>query len=105
MARLTETDGKKAECYGVRLPAGYSGKVPAPLLIIDVPAADYIVFEHGAFNYEQETETVGEKLQAAIDGFDYGGTDRAQDDAAGRLSYFHCGPAKWEKRVFPVKRA
>lgn len=103
MARIYEKD-RRAECYGVRLPADWNGEVPAPLLLIDVPAADYIVFEHGAFDYEQESSTVGEKLQAAMDAFDYTGTDYQPDDTPGRLSYFYFDPEKWEKRLLPVRR-
>jgi hypothetical protein len=103
MARIFE-NGKRAEAYGVRLPADYGGELPPKMRILDVPEGDYIVFEHGKFDYEQESETVGGKLQAAMDGFDYGGTEYAPDNADGRLSYFYFDPEKYEKRVLPVKR-
>jgi len=103
MARIYE-ENKIAECYGVRLPADWSGEVPSQMLLLDVPTADYIVFEHGAFDYEQESETVGEKLQNAIDAFDYNETGYTPDNITGRLSYFYFDPEKWEKRVLPVKR-
>ena len=103
MARIYE-DGKTPEAYGVRLPADYDGEIPAQMFLLDVPAADYIVFEHGSFDYEQECESVGEKLQAAIDGLDYNGTDYIPDNTIGRVSYFYFDPEKYEKRVMPVKR-
>ncbi len=103
MARLYE-GGKKPEAYGVRLPADFSGEIPAKMLLLDVPEAEYLVFEHGSFDYEQESETVGDKLQAAIDGFDYGGTEYVPDDSNGRVSYFYFDPEKYVKRVMPVKR-
>lgn len=103
MARLGE-GGKTAEAYGVRLPADWDGEVPAQMLMLDVPEAEYIVFEHGSFDYEQECDTVGEKLQEAIDGFDYSGTEYIPDNSSGRLSYFYFDPEKYEKRVLPVKR-
>jgi AraC-like DNA-binding protein len=97
-------DGKSPEAYGVRLPADYNGEIPAQMLMVDVPEAEYIVFEHGSFDYEQECDTVGEKLQAAMDGFDYGGTDYTLDEAVGRISYRYFDPEKYEKQVVPVKR-
>lgn len=103
MARINE-DGKAPEAYGVRLPADWSGEVPAQMLLLNVPEGEYIVFEHGKFDYEQESETVGDKLQAAMDGFDYSGTDYILNNSPGRLSYFYFDPEKYKKRVLPVKR-
>jgi AraC-like DNA-binding protein len=103
MARIYE-DGKRPEAYGVRLPADYSGEIPKEMRLMDVPEAEYIVFEHGSFDYEQETETVGEKLQTAINDFDYGSTEYVPDNSEGRLSYFYFDSEKYEKRVMPVKR-
>lgn len=42
----------RIESYGVRLPADYSGPIPAPLELMDVPEGEYMVFEHGPFDYE-----------------------------------------------------
>ena len=103
MARLYE-DGSRPEAYGIRLPADYSGEIPGNMQLLDVSEGEYIVFEHGSFDYEQESETVGHKLQTAIDGFDYAGTEYIPDDTAGRLSYFYFDPEKYGKRVMPVKR-
>lgn len=102
MAQIFE-GGKAPEAYGIRLPADYDGEIPAQMLMIDVPEAEYIVFEHGSFDYEQECDTVGDKLQAAIDGFDYGKTDYALDDSAGRVSYYYFDPERYVKHVLPVK--
>ncbi len=104
MAHITEADGRTPEAYGIRMPAEYAGTVPAPLLRIDVPAAEYVVFEHGPFDYESESEGVGEKLQRAIDSFDFSGAEFELDDTPGRMSYFFFDPAKFEKRVRPVRR-
>ena len=103
MARIYE-NGEKPEAYGVRLPADYDGDIPEHMLLLDVPEADYLAFEHGSFDYEQECETVYEKLQAAIEGFDYGVTDYSPDDEAGRVAYYFFDPEKFIKRVLPVKR-
>ena len=42
-----------AECYGVRLPLDYDGEIPSQMLLMDVPEAEYIVFEHGSFDFEK----------------------------------------------------
>jgi AraC-like DNA-binding protein len=103
MARIFESEGEP-EAYGVRLPADYSGETPTQMLLMDVPEAEYIVFEHGSFDYEQECETADEKLQTAIGGFDYSSTDYIPDHTPGRVSYFYFDPEKYIKRILPVKR-
>ena len=69
MAYINDPDGRlcdwgypRTECHGVRLPADYDGEVPPQLMMIDVPEAEYIVFEHGPFDYEQENRSVEEKI-------------------------------------------
>jgi hypothetical protein len=103
MGRLCEGE-RNPEAYGVRLPKDYSGEIPAGMLMLDVPEAEYIVFEHGSFDYEQESDSVYERLGAAVDGFDYGATDYEPDKTAGRVSYYYHDPARYMKRVLPVKR-
>ncbi len=105
MGYLFENGGKTPEAYGVRLDADYSGPVPENMLMLDIPAGEYIVFEHGPFDYEQESESVGERLQEAIDAFDFTGTGYCLDEIPGRIAYFYHDPAKFEKRIQPVKKA
>ena len=104
MATLFEPEGVCAQAYGVRLPMEGERVVPAPMLLLDVPEAEYIVFEHGAFDYEQETETVGARLQEAIDGFDFEGTRYVSEESAGRVGYYYFDPARYVKRILPVRR-
>ena len=53
----------------------------------------------------KSSEEIGKrKLQAAINGFDYGGTDYVPDASIGRPAYFNHDPERYEKRVMPVKR-
>jgi hypothetical protein len=104
MAHIYEADGKFAEAYGVRLPTAYNGPVPENMLLIDIPEKEYIVFEHGPFNYDEESDTVGEKLQTAIDSFDFSKSDYKPDNAAGRISYFYFVPESFEKRIQPVTK-
>lgn len=102
MAHIQEAGGKCPEAYGVRLPIGYSGAVPETMLMIDIPAGEYIVFEHGPFDYEQESETVGVKLQEAIKAFSFDGSAYRPDHSAGRIAYFYHDPKSFEKRIQPV---
>jgi len=104
MAHVFEPDGKRAECYGARLPVDYSGEVPAQMRLIDIPEEDYIVFEHGPFDYEQESESVGDRLQKAIKDFDFSDTDYRLDESPGRVSFFYHDPEQFEKFVKPVRK-
>jgi len=104
MAHVFEPGGRSAECYGVRLAADYSGEAPSQMLLLDVPEENYIVFEHGPFDYEQESTSVGEKLLQTIAGFDFSGTDYNLDESPGRVSYFYHDPEQFEKFVKPVRK-
>lgn len=68
MAYISDPEGRlcdwgflRSECYGARLPAEYQGEVPEQMLLMDVPEAEYLVFEHGPFDYEQENRSVEKK--------------------------------------------
>jgi len=111
MAYIHDPNGKsfcygipRAECYGVRLAPDYNGEVPAQMLLIDVPSAEYIVFEHGPFNYEQENRSVEEKVDAAIANFDFAGTSYCYDTSPGRIAYFFHDPERFWKYIRPVRK-
>ncbi len=103
MAYINDPKGK-AECYGVRLPADYKGEVPSQMILQDVPEGEYIVFEHGKFNYEQENCSVEEKVKEAIDSYDFASTGYSLDDVQGRVEYFYHDPAQFFKVVKPVRK-
>lgn len=110
MAYINDPDGRPcswghlAECYGVRLPADYSGEVPPQMLMLDVPEAEYIVFEHGPFDYEQENCSVEQKIENAMSEFDFTDTGYCLDTAPGRLMYFYHDPSRFWKYIRPVRR-
>jgi AraC-like DNA-binding protein len=104
MGIIYEDSGKKAECYGVRLPENYNGPKPENMQLIDVPETEYIVFEHGPFHYEEESESVSEKLEKAAASFDFSKTAYKLDHSAGRIEYFYFVPESFEKRIQPVKK-
>lgn len=111
MAYINDPDGRlcdwgipRTECYGVRLPFDYKGEIPPQMLMIDVPEDEYIVFEHGAFNYEQENRSVEEKIEKAMAAFDFAGTGYCFDTSPGRIIYFYHDPERFFKYIRPVRK-
>lgn len=112
MAYINDPDGRlcdwgipRTECYGVRLPFDYKGEVPSQMLMIDVPEAEYIVFEHGPFDYEQENRSVEEKMEKAMATFDFAGTGYCSDTSPGRIIYFSHNPERFWKYIRPVRKS
>ena len=91
------------ECYGCRLPADYDGPVPEQMLLRDVPEGEYIVFEHGPFDYDQENRSVELAIDKAWDEFDWTTVDYEFDDTPGRLYYFYHDPSRYWKELWPVR--
>lgn len=111
MAYRSDPDGRlcdwgfpRTECYGVRLPVDYEGEIPPQMLMEDIPEAEYLVFEHGPFDYEQENRSVEEKMENAMSTFDFTGTGYCYDTAPGRILYFYFDPERFWKYVRPVKK-
>lgn len=102
--RLCDWGILRTECYGVRLPADYTGEVPPQMLLIDVEEAEYIVFEHGPFDYEQENRSVEEKIEKAMAEFDFSATGYCLDTSPGRIVYFYHDPERFWKYVRPVRK-
>ena len=78
-----------AECYGVRLPMDYDGEVPSQMQLMDVPEGEYIVFEHGPFDFETENSTVEAEIEKAMKEFDYASSGYCLDTTPGRIFYFY----------------
>ncbi|MCC0641551.1 MULTISPECIES: helix-turn-helix transcriptional regulator [unclassified Clostridioides] len=111
MAYINSPDGRlcdwgilRTECWGVRLPFDYKGELPPQMLMIDIPEAEYIIFEHGPFNYEQENCSVEEKIEMAMATFDYIGKGYCPDINPGRIMYFYYNPDQYFKYIRPVKK-
>lgn len=102
--RLCDWGIPRTECWGVRLPVDYDGPVPPQMLMMDVPEAEYIVFEHVPFDYEQENCSVEEKIEKAMADFDYAGNSCCIDTAPGRIMYFYYNPEQYFKYIRPVRR-
>ena len=111
MAFINEPTGRicswgipQAESYGVRLPADYCGKIPEQMQIMDVPEGEYIVFEHGPFDYQNQNCNVEQKIEDAMKNFDYASFGYCLDTTQGRVFYFYHDPERFCKYVRPVKR-
>ena len=92
------------ECYGCRLPVNYAGPVPEQMLLKDVPEGEYIVFEHGPFDYDQENRSVEFAIDKAQEDFDWSATDYEFDPTMGRMLYFYHDPERYWKELWPVRR-
>lgn len=93
-----------AEAYGVRLPADYDGEVPKQMQLMDVPEGEYIVFEHGPFDFETESQSVEAKIEAAMKEFDYGASGYELNLTPERVFYFYHDCRRFFKYVRPVCR-
>lgn len=94
-----------AEAYGVRLPADYNGDIPKQMQIMDVPEGEYIVFEHGPFNFETESQSVEAKIEAAMKDFDYDASGYKLDLSPEKVFYFYHDCERFFKYVRPVIKA
>lgn len=111
MAYINDPDGRlcdwgflRTECYGVRLPVDYSGATPPQMITAGIPEDEYIVFEHGPFDYEQENRSVEAKIERAMAEFDFSGTGYCIDTSPGRIMYFYFDPEQYFKYIRPVRR-
>lgn len=102
--RLCDWGIPRIECYGVRLPSDYQGEVPPQMSFIDILEAEYLVFEHGPFDYEQENRSVEEKIEKAMAEFDFTETGYLYDNSPGRIMYFYFNPEQYFKYVRPVRK-
>lgn len=111
MAFINEPEGRLcswgiplAEAYGVRLPADYDGEIPPQMMLMDVPAGEYIVFEHGPFDFETENAAVEAKIEQAMKDFDYPSSGYELDTTQGRVFYFYHDCKRFWKYIRPVKK-
>lgn len=102
--RVCDWGFPRTECWGVRLPFDYKGEVPAQMLLAEIPEAEYLVFEHGPFDYEQECRSVEEKIEQAMATFDFTGIGYCLDTSPGRIMYFYFNPEQHFKYIRPVRK-
>ena len=102
--RLCDWGFPRTECYGVRLPANYAGAAPPQMILTDVPQAEYLVFEHGPFDYGQGNRTVETRIETAMATFDFADTGYRFDTTPGRVLYLYYQPERFFKYVRPVRQ-
>ncbi len=102
--RLCDWGIPRTECYGVRLPIDYKGEIPSQMLMLDIPEAEYIVFEHGPFDYNQENRSVENKIEAAMATFNFSETEYCFDTSDGRIVYMYHDPKRFFKYIRPVRK-
>ena len=93
-----------AEAYGVRLPMDYDGGIPPQMRMMDVPEGEYIVFEHGPFDFETENAAVEAQIEQAMKDFDYEKSGYRLDLTQERVFYFFHDCKRYWKYVRPVVR-
>lgn len=93
-----------AEAYGVRLPMDYDGGIPPQMRMMDVPEGEYIVFEHGPFDFETENAAVEAQIEQAMKDFDYEKSGYRLDLTPERVFYFFHDCKRYWKYVRPVVR-
>lgn len=93
-----------AESYGVRLPLDYAGLVPEQMQMMVVPEGEYLVFEHGPFDFETENRAVEAQMEQAMKAFDYGVAGCCLDTTPGRVFYFYHDCQRFWKYVRPIRR-
>lgn len=101
--RLCEWGIPHTECYGIRLPFDYDGDIPLQMILSDIEEGDYIVFEHGPFDYNQENRTVEAKIEKAMSTFDFDSMNICYDTTPGRIIYLYYDPEHYLKYVRPIK--
>lgn len=94
-----------AECYGVRLLLDYRGPVPSQMQLMQVEAGEYLVFEHGPFDYEKECKAVEAKIEKAMREFDYAASGYSLDLTPGRIFYYYHDCKRYWKYIRPVKKS
>lgn len=93
-----------AECYGARLPADYDGPVPSQMLLTDVPEGEYIVFEHGPFDFASENSAVEAAIEQAMKDYCWESSGYRLDTSPGRIFYFYHDCSRFWKYIRPVCR-
>ena len=93
-----------AESYGVRLPADYDGPVPEQMQLMDVEEGEYIVFEHGPFDYPAQGSAVEAKIEQAMADFDWEKSGYRLDTTGERVFYFYHDCTRFFKYVRPVRK-
>lgn len=104
IAWINEPTGRICS-WGIPLAEAYGVRLPAQMQLMDVPAGEYLVFEHGPFDFETQNAAVEAKIEQVMRDFDYAASGWQLDLTPGRVFYFYHDCARFFKYVRPVCRA
>ena len=65
-----EENGGKGYLYGVEMPADYAGPVPEGMILMDVPATEYVVFRHPPYDFDSQDAAVWKAIRKAVASYD-----------------------------------
>lgn len=85
--------------------AGGTGEDAGSGQLMDVPAGEYLVFEHGPFDFETQNAAVEAKVEQTMRDFDYAASGYRLDLTPDRVFYFYHDCVRFFKYVRPVCRA
>ena len=102
-ARLTERHARAL----LRLPEEKRSSaldviIAEQMTLTDVPEGEYIVFEHGPFDFATENSLVEERMERAMAEFDYESSPYQLDTTPGRFFYFYHDEQRYWKYIRPV---
>lgn len=72
--------------------------------LMDVPEGEYLVFEHGPFDFKTQNQAVEQKIETAMKAFDYHVAGCRPDLTPERVFYFYHDPDRYWKYVRPICR-
>lgn len=104
MAWINEPTGRICS-WGIPLAKAYGVRLPAQMQLMDVPAGEYLVLEHGPFDFETQNAAVEAKVEQTMRDFDYAASGWQLDLTPGRVFYFYHDCARFFKYVRPACRA
>lgn len=104
MAWINEPTGRICS-WGIPLAEAYGVRLPAQMQLMDVPAGEYLVLEHGPFDFETQNAAVEAKVEQTMRDFDYAASGWQLDLTPGRVFYFYHDCARFFKYVRPACRA
>jgi len=86
-------DGRQGYFYGIEVPEDYAGPVPEGMECTQIPASDYVVFHHPAYDFELEERQVYKAICAAMADWDPAMHGYAFDDTL--PTYQRHAPDAW----------
>lgn len=62
--------GRNGYLYGVEVPPDYVGPVPEGMALVDIPAAEYVVFRHPPYDFDSQDGAVWRAIKRSVASYD-----------------------------------